>query len=908
MGALEEFHDLVSSLDATERAELDTLLQVELNALWLPDPDNKPQVAAVVSEADLLLFGGQAGGGKLSPLDSKVLTPFGWTEIGKLKVGSRVCATDGTVTEIIGVYPQGVRDIYRVTTSDGGSMECGLEHNWLAWVSHHSRKMGNERVHGEASAGKYTTAQIMGEMNRKRRFAIPVCGPVAFNVSGALKGPGNFIQRPIDPYFLGLLLGDGTISRNKGVRVTSADDEILNYVAKLHGAAIDNPQKPYARSARLRGDGLTVTVKALSELGLLGRYSHDKFIPRQYLFAPTDVRWALLQGLMDTDGWAEPKRGCYYATISRRLADDVTHLARSIGAIVSETSKIPKYRYKGKKRTGQRAFTLRIKIRSPINLFRLERKRVIALLIEHQSHGRYIKKIEFSRRAEAVCIQVRHASSLYIADDFIVTHNSDLLCGLALTEHHRSVIFRNQHKDLATIEERIISLAGRKGWNSQRATYRARGRVIELAHLEKPGSEESWQGRPHDFIGFDEGAQLARKKVQFVMGWLRSDKKGQRKRVVIASNPPVTSDGLWLVEWFAPWLDETFPNPAKPGELRWAATARDKEGTTIWLPDGRLIYMTGEREYRYATEEEIAAKAREPNVVEPMTRTFIPSKLSDNKYLAETGYRAQLQSLPEPLRSQLLSGDFMAGRQDDEWQVIPTAWVKAAQARWTPQPPADSVMSAVAADVAQGGADKSVIAHRYGPWYGSLLTKPGIETPKPSDVAGLVVTVRRDAAVVIVDMGGGYGGGVKERLNDNEIDVRAYLGAATSDERSADKQLTFFNKRAESHWRLREALDPDQVGGSKIALPPDPELLGDLTAIRWWLAGTRGVQVEDKEELKKPERLGRSPDKGDAVIMCWSEGERGLVAAQRKRGRLPLPALPSVPQHEREPGTGWLGR
>lgn len=484
---------------------------------------------------------------------------------------------------------------------------------------------------------------------------------------------------------------------------------------------------------------------------------------------------------------------------------------------------------------------------------------------------------------------------------------SDLLCGLALTEHTRSVIFRLQFKDLAGIEERIKELAGPKGWNSQKATYRRGGRVIELGHLEKPGSEQSWQGRPHDLIAFDEGAQLSRAKVQFVLGWLRSTKKGQRRRAIIASNPPMTSDGLWIVEWFAPWLDDTFASPAKPGELRWAATARDKEGTTIWLADGRLIYMLGEREWRLATEEEIANKTRDANVVEPLTRTFIPSKLSDNKYLADTGYRAQLQSLPEPLRSQLLNGDFMAGRLDDEWQVIPTAWVRAAQARWKPQPPVDSVMSAVAADVAQGGDDKSVVAHRYGPWFGPLTVKPGIETPRPSDVAGLIVTVRRDAAIVVVDMGGGYGGGVKERLNDNEIDVRPFDGSRPSDERTRDKQLAFYNWRAASHWRLREALDPDQPGGSNIALPPDPEVLGDLTATRWWLT-SRGIQIEDKDEIKKPERLGRSPDKGDAIIMCWSEGEKGLVAAQRKRARLPLPALPSVPQHEREPGTGWLGR
>lgn len=482
---------------------------------------------------------------------------------------------------------------------------------------------------------------------------------------------------------------------------------------------------------------------------------------------------------------------------------------------------------------------------------------------------------------------------------------TDLIVGLALTEHHKSVIFRNQYKDLAGIEERIKEIGGAKGWNSQKATYRKDGRIIELGHLEKPDSEQSWQGRPHDLIAFDEGAQLARKKVQFVCGWLRSTKKGQRKRIIIASNPPTGGDGEWIIEWFAPWLDQTFRDPAAPGELRWAVTALDQDGTTIWVPDSRPIVFLGEREYRHATQKELEGEEENEDIVRPLSRTFIPSMLKDNPYLAGTGYRAQIQKLPEPLRSQLLKGDFIAGRQDHLWQVIPTDWVKQAMARWSPQPPGNAMMTAISADVAQGGADNTVLAPRHGPWYAPLIKKPGIETPRPSDTSGLIVANRRNNAVVIVDMGGGYGGGVKERLEENDIPVRSFNGANESNERTKDGQLSFLNKRAEATWRFREALDPDQPGGSQVALPFDPELLGDLTALRWKLL-TAGIQIESKEELKKPERLGRSPDKGDAVIMAWSEGEKALVAAQRKRDRS-KPVVPVTGSGVTD-GTGWLGR
>jgi len=481
---------------------------------------------------------------------------------------------------------------------------------------------------------------------------------------------------------------------------------------------------------------------------------------------------------------------------------------------------------------------------------------------------------------------------------------TDLLCGTALTNHRRSVIFRRLAVDLRGIEERLLELSGRDGWNGADKILRRDGRVIELGHLEKPGSEKSWQGRPHDFIGFDEGAQLQRQKVQFVLGWLRSVDPRQRRRAIIASNPPTGGEGEWLIEWFAPWLDDKFANPAVPGELRWAATAPDREGTTIWLPDGDPIIFTDERVYRKATEDEIAS--RSPDVVEPLTRTFIQSLLDNNPYLANTGYRAQIQTMPEPLRSQLLNGDFIVGRKDHEYQVIPTAWVKAAQARWTERAPSNAVMTAIGVDVAQGGDDDTVLAPRHGPWYAQLIVTPGSETPRPSDVAGLVVTVRRDSAAVIVDMGGGFGGGVKERLNENDITVIPFNGASESHERTKDKQLRFVNKRAEAHWRFREALDPDQEHGSAVALPPDPYVLADLTAPRWKLT-TRGIQVESKDEIKKPDRLGRSPDRGDAIIQAWSEGEKALIAAQRKKARSAVFPV-GKPIETSERGAGWMAR
>lgn len=436
---------------------------------------------------------------------------------------------------------------------------------------------------------------------------------------------------------------------------------------------------------------------------------------------------------------------------------------------------------------------------------------------------------------------------------------SDLLIGLALTQHERSVIFRDQYKDLRAIEDRLLQVAnkgGRDGYNGQDMVLRKDGRVIELGAIGGAGQEKAWMGRPHDFIGVDEAAQFPAEKILFVMGWLRSTKKGQRKRVVLASNPPMSGDGDWLIEWFAPWLDPMFPNPAKPGEIRYAYFGPD--GKTVWCDGPELVYV-GTEEYQ------------------PMSRTFIPARLDDNPYLKDSGYRAQVQNLPEPLRSKLLKGDFLAGRTDHAWQVIPTEWVRAAQARWSPGRPDRTQMLVTAVDVAGGsdGGDPHVIANLFANnKFAQLTVLQGVDAKKGSQLAGQIIMHREDDALVVIDMTGGWGGSARDHLNTNNIPVEAAVFNTTSTERTKDDKFKFYNLRAEMLWRLREALDP--ASGEDIALPPDEKLTAELTAARW-TPRKDSILVEAKDEIRL--RLGSSPDRADAVMMAWHYRKMALRRA-----------------------------
>lgn len=453
---------------------------------------------------------------------------------------------------------------------------------------------------------------------------------------------------------------------------------------------------------------------------------------------------------------------------------------------------------------------------------------------------------------------------------------TDLILGLGLTRHERSVIFRAQYTDLKGIEDRLLQIAnkgGRDGYNGQDMVLKKDGHLIELGAIGGPGQEMAWMGRAHDFIGFDEGAQLSVEKVRFVMAWLRSTTPGQRKRAVIASNPPIGGEGEWLIEWFAPWLDPMFDNPAKPGELRWAIINAD--GKTEWVDGPDVVRRNGE-EYT------------------PLSRTFIPSRLDDNPYLKDSGYRAQVQALPEPLRSKLLKGDFLAGRSDHAWQVIPTDWVRKAQARWKPMPPETVPMTVCSIDVSGGGtSDPHAMAGLYGNWFAPLNIVQGIDAKNGPELAGQIIVFRRHDALVVIDMTGGWGGSARDHLAAQRIPVESAVYNTKSSEYTKDSKFKFYNLRAEMWWQFREALDPASV--ENIALPPDERLVAELTAPRW-KPKADAIIIEDKADVRS--RLGSSTDRGDAVVMAWKWRKQAMRNALGQSDRFTEAAEPDDPLAE----------
>lgn len=451
------------------------------------------------------------------------------------------------------------------------------------------------------------------------------------------------------------------------------------------------------------------------------------------------------------------------------------------------------------------------------------------------------------------------------------------LLGIALTQHSKARIYRTEYTQLKDLADAGAEIVGRDQFNGSDLTWRdlPGGRQLQLAACSSfEDAQKKWKGRAADFIGFDEATEFAEKTVRFLMGWNRTTKKSQRCRVMLTFNPPTTPEGEWIIRFFAPWLDKKHPNPAVPGELRWFA-----------MVDGQEIERPDAQPFEHVTRD------GKIEMIAPRSRTFIPAKLSDNPILAATGYGAQLQALPEPLRSQLLYGDFAAGVEDDPWQVIPTHWVEAAieRGKKTPRPMGTdgslTPLSCLGVDPSRGGQAATVIAKRYDNWFAPLISHHGETTSSGPKVAKLVLDEWEEGAAINVDVVGvgtsvvdaleSLSGGFDAKGNERpELPINGVNGAQPTKQRDKSGKFRLTNTRTAMYWKMREALDPDN--GDGICLPDDAELKADLCAPRFKVTA-EGIAVEPKYgsggQKGIAERLGRSPDKGDAVVLAhWLGG------------------------------------
>lgn len=345
------------------------------------------------------LIADEPGLGKGQVLSDKILTPTGWKILKDVKVGEVIIGQDGNPQSITAIYDRGILPTYKVLFNDGSSITVDKEHLWLVNTSTRISRGSNWQVK-ETKELIHTVRQSTG----KAQWRIPI----------AL--PANFVEQEVkvDPYVLGVLLGDGCLANSARVSFSSIDDEIINEVYKNY------------KIRKIEGDNcdysMTGIIGEIKKLGLAGTKSNNKFVPEAYKFNTYDTRLAILQGLMDTDGSIWNNGVIEFTTVSEQLSRDVIFLVQSLGGTTRLSTKIPAYSYKGQKKTGQLCY--RVIINIPTNPFRLARKMFDYKPRVKYAPSRSIVSIEYAGEQEVRCISVSNKDNLYVTNDFIVTHNT----------------------------------------------------------------------------------------------------------------------------------------------------------------------------------------------------------------------------------------------------------------------------------------------------------------------------------------------------------------------------------------------------------------------------------------------------------------------------------------------------
>lgn len=355
--------------------------------------------------------------GRSQPLDAKVLTPYGYTTMGEIQIGTKVIGKNGLPTEVLGVYPQGTIDVYRIKFSDGTSVECSKDHLWSTMTLNQKRS---------GSYSVKTTEEIMSTVkdnNGRKIHRIPVADPVQFASR----------EVDVDPYVLGVILGDGNCNSKASVTITNVDNDVLSKVANRlpNGLSLKVTAKngiKYRVSGKRNSSN--VIRGYLKKEGLLGRKSFDKWIPELYLNNSIETRLELLRGLMDTDGsiFFHRSGNCrvqFYST-SKDLAEGVRFLVHSLGGTASVRRR--EYEEDESKIKHCRASYV-VEIVMKLCPFSCERK---ASKFKPMNPLRLITEVVHVGKKECQCIRVSADDSLYLTDHCIVTHNTfdDSVCVL----------------------------------------------------------------------------------------------------------------------------------------------------------------------------------------------------------------------------------------------------------------------------------------------------------------------------------------------------------------------------------------------------------------------------------------------------------------------------------------------
>lgn len=669
-------------------------------------PQEGGQSRFVMSNTDVCWFGGSLGGGKELSINELVLTPYGWKRNGDLKEGDIISTPFGKPTKILQVFPHSNKDIYVLRTSDGRECQCGLEHLWEVRTK---KQIHNYRKHYEnRNFSVLTTQELIDGMAKGTKYFIPIPKAQEFCEKDFL----------IPPYVLGVMIGDGCLTEktndNKFV-ISNSEEDIVDKVSLL-----TESERVYKNPSNFHKYFYTKHAKRyieyLSKVGLTD-FSYNKFIPNEYLWGSIEQRKQLLFGLMDTDGCVEGKNSYSFSTTSKKLKDDFIYLCRSLGYIAT----VGVDKRKGKYTNGV-AYDIRIQTDDVIFSSKkhlTKYKENYEKFIKGRSYGATndhvrIDSITYKCNEDALCIYVEDKDHLYIAGDFVTTHNTFgailSMAEPALDPNFRGLFFRRTLGDIKTagsivdtFKDAFGDIINVKTSDNPRITF-PNNSYIECRQIndETPAKiTETYRGVQSDAQVWEELTSYEWYTYKYITTRTRGRAKWTGK--VRATLNPKRS------HWTRIWLDwyigsDGYIIPERDGVVRYFYLRGEKVEDLVWGDSKQEVY------YKCKPQIDAQMKSLGGDVkYEDFIKSFVfyRGTLAENKALLENnrGYVGSVAGVGERMSKALIEGNFNIDL--DEEVKIPIPYERAESV--FNNDPRKNNDKWITADLADTGNDNTII-------------------------------------------------------------------------------------------------------------------------------------------------------------------------------------------------------
>lgn len=723
------------------------------------------------------------GIGKENCYSLELDTPSGKRLWGSLQPGDALFGVDGYPTIIEQRHEQGVKPIYKVAFSDGSSTLAGLEHIW--------RVKGYQQRRNNRDWMNLTTAEIIAQgvtrsngVARAKQWEIPSYAPVQYPEA----------DLKIHPYVLGCWMGDG--SKGSG-QIANADSQVWEEIKNLgytYGPLYKN---------------LVATVKGLQTLlkeeGIFGCTTYTVSVPDKYKYASIEQRLAILQGILDTDGWVEKSGSINLGSTSPQLAKDATWLARSLGMLARDSGPFEKY-YRdegGNKVIGKPFYISRITWDGHTKLFRLDRKQNLLKDPQKRYKTRWIASIEYSHDEEAMCVTVSNPDGLYLLNDFIVTHNTCVSAWIALWNLG---CFKASKTPVTSVTKDQLSgvfwaelSRWYDDWELQGAFERTK---TKIEHRERADywwiRQRTWSSEnldalmgihsPSNLFIFDEASGIPTAVYEFAEGSMFK----QYSRSLLIGNP-IHNTGYFY------------------DSLHTKAKMTQWSGMSVSCFDSEV------------------AMGNDPDY---------PSRMAESYGEDSNNYRIRVLGKPP-------------NTEDDA--VIDSKWIHDAVGNDIPVKAVQGEDIFIGVDPARFGSNPTGIIIRQGRKVIYVKEYYRLDTMQ---IAGVVHELKQDYPEAIINVDTiGVGAGVADRLRSLGHQVNDIVVAE-----SPNEKVRFNRKRDEVWWELR-----DWLKGGGVDIPNDEQLISELSAPRYAFTNSGKIQVESKDDLQK--RNIPSPNLADALCL-----------------------------------------